>query len=315
MKKYDSANKHAINSCTDNKKFPFGMIWKSVDGFIADAELQDKSMGTRSQRSSRDGDNEWAGGSFDDVIELSKNGWPEGTENAREVHEKITKLLYFDDVSIFQREDNVCGSEPDIARYLSGTPECMVNYSLQPKNKRTSNIVRIFVNVSGNAGIAGQAFINRAAAVMAMCWEIHMQGESPEVWFGQLINGSGDEDAYFVQATCVMGAGEAFDEESFAFFTGHPAVLRRMIFSTQENMNSAARKSLGVGQGYGYCSGCGQEEHEAALKEHVEDISGPFDIVIPSLDTMRVNFSDTKESAEWVVTNLKSVGFQVTKQT
>lgn len=300
-----TGNKNCIEG-EGNKKFPFSMVWKNIDGFIEDANTKDRNIGLPAshERASRRADDGWTGGTFADTLDKAQNGWKEGTESARKIVKRLSEEVDKDNSPDFLSSYGVSGCEPDIDRYLSGVPENMVHYSLDARRELSSRIVRIFVNVSGACFYDTSQFMNRAAAVMAMCWEIHLQGNSPEIWIGQLISNRGGEGK-LLSAACLLKAGDPFDEDRMSFFLGHPAVLRRFIFSVQENMDQKLRDDLSMSS-YGCCIDCGVTNIKKALKLHVEDISGEFDLVIPSLDETP-DLSEPKMAARWVDDNIKAI--------
>ena len=199
----------------------------------------------RAKDASRVEHDEWAGGAWDESLELLRDGWISGVPTLTvEAHAKLRENLR--PVPVW----GVTGSTPDVAAYLAGKPECMIEVTRQ---KRPSPVVRIGVDraASGSIPRARMAAVGRN--VLIVVESLRLAGIPAELWACQAVRGMGQGYAnIFDLRVKVQDAGRPVDTSRVAYWIAHPSALRRTMFGLEETEKAATRRTWGFGGGYGH---------------------------------------------------------------
>lgn len=300
-----------------------GVIYDDVSSLVAEA-VRPHNKEARGKASREKDNDDWAGVPFGTAIKMAEEGWPEGAEASRGLAEVMEGQIGMALLPTFVRHMDVSGVEPDVPAYLSGEPECMVDYRLVER-ERAGRVVKVFVDVAASSGFSKSVLQARAAAVMAFCMACHEQGDTVEVWIGQTVTpgpftGDGTLLKMHGVACCVQKAGEIFDEDRLAFMVGHPSVLRRLMFAVEEHAPDWVQDGIGVGSGYGVPTRSLDQTKEF-LRAHVEDVTGEFDVIVPSLNTGAklgngddVDWDSVRDRTDWIREQLQGCGFEMEDQ-
>lgn len=303
------------------RRVNWGVIFNSTLDFVEEGSGSKvhEEYG-RASRRERDGDDDWAGGTWKQACDLAQYGWPEGREKAEGMAEVMEAQLGLALQPTFSRIMDVSGVEPDVPMYLAGEPECMVDYHLVER-ARAGRVVRVFIDISASGGFGVDVLEARAAAVLALCESINRQGDTVEVWVGETINpsfgrGTSKNKGNMLMAVAVQRAGDPFDGDALAFWCGHPSVLRRFMFAAQERLPKEAVDQFGFhkGSGYGGPVGGGCEKW---VNKYLVGITGEFDIVINNINdgakikAGRVNWKKDGHRVDWVREQMEQVGFTI----
>lgn len=199
--------------------------------------------------SDQKGMSEWAGSeSLSDAIGLALNGW-------HEIRPSVDKL--FGDVeshinnvleSKFQTFHNYSGHVVDMGRYVEGDPECMLDYVDVPQ-AGMGKVVRILINITASSVIDPEDIKRRGVAVVALIDTLHKMGVGMELWIEDSIRGSNDGKKHATRAK-IHDSESMMDIDSLMFALAHPSMLRRIIFSVQEQSKTAKGQGANGG-GYG----------------------------------------------------------------
>lgn len=192
-------------------------------------------------RSSRDRDDSWAGGTFEEVCDVARHGWPEGAAMVAKLARGIAVRLPQEQASTPYHD--VAGSYVDIGRYVSGEPECMVDFRPEIRAQR---VVKIGFNVSVHGGTATEAMMERGAAVAVLVDRLEAAGVRVEVM------AYGQGAPVWTMEVCVKPADAPLDMDRVAFALGHPGFFRRLFFGVQDAAGVAERTAMGAFAGGGY---------------------------------------------------------------
>src|SRR5581483_7068916 len=81
-------------------------------------------------------DYEWYGGTFQEALDLAEHGWEEKLDETLAIMESaIEKVEKEHEVKAFTPVWEVTGAEVDVARYLEGVPENMIDFPMQEVSK------------------------------------------------------------------------------------------------------------------------------------------------------------------------------------
>lgn len=178
---------------------------------------------------------------------LCKKGWPEGTKKVKEIADRLyDKIAPKVNLFLATRYD-VCGVQPDMGRFLSGTPECMLDFETQ--TVRGNKQVDLLINCSASYGIKSDIINNRGATILAITEILHRLGCCVSVSIFNLSTVWNESDRLCLE-TLVHDSGSHLDVDSLAFTITHPAFFRRLLFGVQERINHSIPKT-DCGNGYG----------------------------------------------------------------
>ena len=187
----------------------------------------------------------WAGtDTFEEAVTLARTGWPEGFREIAGVAERVKATIGTD--------GNLCGSpteagdEVDVGLYLSGEPECMVEFLLEPRPKP---VVKFVISTTFAAGVDTESIYNRGAAVVAAVDTLEGSGVRVEIELDETI--SCRTSSRYTRRVFIKRADEALDRDLLAFAVAHASFLRRLIFRLHETKGQEHYARLGGGT-YGY---------------------------------------------------------------
>lgn len=269
----------------------------TVNGIKRDIEIYESlgeavrhAQNNPAPRSSNSSDKEFSlTASLQDACELATKGWsdvrPQVDKLFGELEASIAMVL---DESYSIRFD-YSGDSVDMGRYMSGDPECMMDYVTEPQ-ARMGRVIKIMVNVANSARITPKQIMDRGVVVVALLDVLNKLGVGVELWTEMAISDGGvDSGKRFSQLVKIHDSSEMLDVDSTMFAIAHPSMLRRIGFGSIEQGN---RKDLANGC-YGYPS-----------KMICNDIVSA-DIMIEKLQDS--NEYMTKSPVQWVVDTLNGL--------
>lgn len=184
---------------------------------------------------------EWDGAvSYHEAERLAIDGWHELVEEVEATASWIERQVTQDRSleTTFDAFHDVEGAEVDIARYLSGEPECMVQ-AIPVQVPKTARTVRLCVSNGVRAQVTTQQFIARGAAVVALIDILRRTQRPLEVWVGSRTS-SGQE-----YVACVQPGDQPLHLGRIMFAIAHPAAHRKLGFAARQ----AGWKHLDYGLG------------------------------------------------------------------
>lgn len=223
------------------------------------------------------GDGKWAGGcDFKAALGYARDGWQAEIAAAEALSAHVADTVLADRlVETFEATWDVAGAEVDMSRYLSGTPECMIE-AVPIRLSKRGRAVRLVVPYAYSAGIEPGLIRLRGAAILALVQCLRRAQHPLEIWAVEPITG-GRGGRYCV-SVCVQHADEEVDEGRLMFALAHPAMLRRITFGYEEGEDAATRRRFGFGpDGFGY----GQPDE--ATEADVPAVDDGTTIVLPQL--------------------------------
>lgn len=240
----------------------YSVAFDSFSEFVTQA-AEGKSEMPERHRSSRQYDyDDWAGGSFEKCVQLSKFGWKEG---AGRVEKMAAPLL--EQISSHMRKPEIImdieGGDLDIGTYLSGYPEPFMRWDdTEVLATAHGRFVHVVVNCAASAFYSTEQLFSKGAAVAILVDALEMSGHRVTVDVCEWISPSGGgydyygygckkEDLYEIKVR-VKNPEDPLNLESVAFACAHSGMLRRMIFSLNEQSSSEIREYYGFTHHGGY---------------------------------------------------------------
>jgi hypothetical protein len=228
------------------------------------ADTADKRA-SRARRNANDADNEYFTHvkSFGEALTLARYGWQEALDSALELAESAVATANQEHMmDTFNPVWDVTGAEVDVARYLSGEPECMIDFPLA-KTSKSGKVVTLVASGSISGSISADTIIKRGRVMVALAMALSRLGHAVELWidFSKLAH-SGPAGSY--QRVLIKGANDELDPSQVMFAYAHPAMLRVLNFGTADGMPGQWRKAFSEHTGRGIPS---QNRDEALYPE------------------------------------------------
>lgn len=190
-----------------------------------------------------EGESSWYGSSFERAVERSVIGWPKGRDRVLALRAEIEEFVK-DTINAASREVHydVTGNWVDVGRYMTGEPECCGYERQADWANIQERVAKIVVNVSAMADVEKDAIFSAGAAAVAAIDICEALGKRCEVWIG---SGSKrrDDDKQLQVLVLAKAANQPVDIDRLSFLFCHAGVLRRLLFSVEEDLGFAPNNS------------------------------------------------------------------------
>lgn len=230
-----------------NPKFGFSHYEKYEDTLDFLAWLKTPKNPTFGGNSSnRGGDTKWFGGTANmtEALKLAEFGWPEAPKLDAKGAGGIGLLDSFSAEGAIEMDYSVSGGVVDVGLYLSGIPECMMEFQETPARHAR----RIGLELYANAGVGSDAMERRGAVITALCEAITRSNDSIEVVL--ILRWNTNSGSHCCAEVTVKRATEIMSPQHLAFWCCNTAVFRRFGFSWLEHLPT--RFNHGSEGHYGY---------------------------------------------------------------
>ena len=128
-----------------------------------------------------------------------------------------------------QRYNSVVGFCPNVARYLQGAPDNMIN--VRRKIFKTSKVINVFFNISVCYKTNAKVIIQTNAAFVNALLALESKGYRVNLYAGE---SSCVKDEYFICAVKIKDSATFFDKKKIAYPLVNPSFLRRHMFRALE---------------------------------------------------------------------------------
>lgn len=254
------------------------------------------------RKESTQGD-DWSGTStFDEMMPLARNGWSDGRKTVMPIADYLSDLIG-SRIMLPTQSWNVAGGSVDIGKFLTGEPDCMLDFTSKTA-EGAGKIISINMNVSASWHVDKDAIKNRGAAVCALIDLLHQSGYTCELnalaccsESGWGSNGDHQCDVFIP----VKKAEDILDEDHVSFMFMHPGILRRFVFSLEEQLPKQIRDAMGFHSHGGYGSVTKMPKNEEFLG----------DIFLEPLSWGNNHWSTVEASGKWIIGQLLKLGFKL----
>lgn len=275
----------------DQVRLPALTTWQD---FIDKSTAKDTTGEGHSRLSETDG---WAGAGWTEAVRLATDGW---NEHIPDVDLALAELrtdtrTQTPGARLVQVADT-CGSEVDVAAYLAGIPECMLETELHRLSTH-GRVVTFLVPVGYSCRTDHPSIINRGKALCVLGSAIVRAGHSIEVWSG-FASQCPVLDARCSAVANVVSAGEPFDPGRLMFAMAHPAMLRRSWLGVWDSTDPQLARAM-QDSDYGTPQGC--------LRTDLPDaIANAYTFPLLAGDDRR--WSDWDHALEWSIETFHELG-------
>lgn len=244
--------------------------------------------------SNKSGEEGWQGGtkSLNEAVTLATEGWSEIRPEVDALLGDVTERLAERLSNLYVPRHDFGGAYVDMGRYLEGDPECMVTFNAEPAGAM-GRVVKIAVAITASSMIDPDDIKRRGIAVLALVDTINKLGCGVELWVDSTVKGDGS--SRYTTAVKVHDSNDSLDIDSIMFAVANPSMLRRLVFSIQEQSPTASKQGATARtSGYGIPSTVGVTA--------VQD----FDVVVEKLQDGRGDI--VRNPFEWVMSTVKGLG-------
>jgi hypothetical protein len=190
------------------------------------------------------GQSKWAGTrNHDAALRLARHGWHDirhlvdATRSV--VMEKVSEVVDF----MPNPTMDVAGAVVDMGVYMTGHPECMIAFPMEPVDK-PEKVLRVLMDPGASAGYGPEWMANRGGAVASLLEILQMLGHSLEIHIVSPVQGV-TEGRVHTPLIAAHKAGTVCDIDALMFACGHPSMLRRMIFALRKDRNGGSDWAMG----------------------------------------------------------------------
>lgn len=185
----------------------------------------------------------WAGATWDEAQVLATDGWH---RLLRYEFPDIADLRHRTGLSAAELSLepvwDVTGAEVDLAAYLAGEPDCMLDTAPRRVSRR-GKVVSFLIPASYSHNVSQDAVRNRGLALATLCTAIVEAGHSVEVWSGFACQ-IWRKDIRCSAVARVISAGEPLDLGRLIFAVAHPAMLRRLWLAVWDAQPEPVAKAM-----------------------------------------------------------------------
>lgn len=191
----------------------------------------------------------WMEGTVAEMIQYGKYGWDASLDEAMEVSEKAIETVQKEhELTTFHAVWDVTGSDVDVARYLNGEPENMIDYPMTTVST-VGRVVTLVVGGFYSAGVSAESIKARGHVVTAFALALAKLGYQLECWYD--LTGTGHSNGYTGSVrVLVKGANDILDASKIQFMFAHPGATRALGFLSAHRWPAAWRKRMGIGHFY-----------------------------------------------------------------
>lgn len=272
-------------------------MW-SWQEFVDRAGAPDTIPGGRS-RNSDSSRNEWAGATWHEALALGTNGW---TLPVPEVDVAVTALREGLNERVSRSRLapvwHVTGSEVDVAAYLAGVPECMIDCEPRALSAH-GRVVTFLVPATYSHSVPRAYVMNRGVALAALCSAIIGAAHSVEVWSGYACTMPGVGGRRYCGVARVISAGEPLDVARLMFAMAHPAMLRRLWFGVWDSAEQSIAESMSA-------DAYGAPDYDCAVSDLPGERMDAY--VFPALIAGEPQWRSPEAAFTWCMTTFTTVG-------
>ena len=168
------------------------------------------------------------------------------------------------------------GAAVDVALFLEGEPECMIEYHSEP-----DKMIEVLVSNAASASVGADYLFNRGSAIASVVYSLLCSNYRVRLELITCIIEDGD---YHLTRIVLSEFGDVLDPSRLAYWLVHPAALRRSLLRLNETNDADCRERFGFYKegGYGYPINVPQELiPEGALYFPVIDSSNEHNFSSP----------------------------------
>lgn len=178
---------------------------------------------------------EWRGATFTEALSMARLGWPGQLDTALEIAESAIEMAEKEHLTEqFTPVWDVTGSEVDVARYLGGVPENMIDFPPMATSS-AGRVITVCASVSISHAVRPDTIIRRGQVITALVMALGRLGHSVELWIDHSIDDGRKQARVIRNRILVKGPNDTLDPARIMYAFAHPSVLRQLAFALNES--------------------------------------------------------------------------------
>lgn len=174
---------------------------------------------------------------FDTAVKMARRtGWTEQIPAAMDIAESAVRMAEKEHmIDVFKPSWDVSGAEVDMGRWVSGEPECMIDFPLA-KVSKAGKVVTLVASMSISGGVETDVIERRGRMIVALALALAELGHATELWadFTAEVAHGADRGRMASLRVKVKGVNDALDPGMIMFAYAHGAMLRKLAFAALE---------------------------------------------------------------------------------
>lgn len=168
--------------------------------------------------------------SWEETMEALDKGW-DGVDGMVEKVESLSASM-LDSIGTDYRWD-VVGQFVDVGTFVTGNPECWIEQEPAITPKET---IVIRVNVGTNANTTADTIVNRGAVIAALIDALYDRYfiDITFITNAKGVYGASRDQKKNIECRYHLNTKNGYSKNMVAFYSAHPALLRRMSFAVRE---------------------------------------------------------------------------------
>ena len=279
------------------EKYSNGRFSARYELFSSLTEMADYAAGTpEDKRQASDERGQWRSDwsksdSLEHAMELAHKGYGEIRPQVDALLDVLEERLAERFGNRFVTEYAVSGGSVDMGKFVTGEPECMIEWVSEPAASM-GRVVKICLAGTVSASIKPDMIVRRGTAVVALLDTLHKLGVGVELWWESCVTGRGGDSKAYSTAVRLHDSSEPLDVDNLMWAVAHPSMLRRVTFAVQERSETAREQN--VGGGYGHCA-------DMALPMIMD-----FDVKV---ERLQMGDPTERDPLKWVISTVEGLGF------
>jgi len=228
-------------------------------------------------------------GTWAEVSKLARLGWYDKVKETHEYRDQVVRRIA-KQVKKMQWTQDVTGTDFDIAKVLSGEPDCWIEPVYKIKKGPSKRLIKVTVNICINSYVDCKLVVERGLIIMAMVQLLEYSGRRVEL---TAISATTRRQEHKLILKIRLKEFEAMlDAPHCLFAIAHPGALRRIEFGVCETIPKMFAEGLGIGSGYGSA-----DSVPLAMRGDIHLDKGFFDM-------------PNYEPFEWIIKEMKVQGVE-----
>jgi hypothetical protein len=201
-----------------------------------------------------------------EVLKLVEQGWHEHAPAALDIAESaVSSSVRLMEASAFTPAWDVTGAEVDVARYLSGEPECMIDFPLTAAVK-AGKVITLVSSADSNSG---SDWLSRGILATSLGLALARLGYATEMWADNYGVDHGGTAASQYQRILVKSTADEVDPSRLMFAFGRSEMLNPLAFGVFDGYRKENRLAAWY-RAFGRARGSAEPRPQAAMELYPE---------------------------------------------
>lgn len=167
---------------------------------------------------------------YPEAERLFREGWEFGVQSLAPNIQAIERSIQ-EQIPVREPYNDVVGSAVDVASYVAGIPESMLNYREEPRPTRS---VEIVVNTAVSGGISADTIRARGSVIVALVLALDRLNIPVSIKLRSGNSPSSRQGGWYMTELLLKDEGAPLDLGRATFALAHPAMHRRIVFASRE---------------------------------------------------------------------------------